>query len=466
VRTQARAGQTLRRWVGRHFYFGLWERLRSPDFVAQRRELARNAEQSAAAVRDLQQRKLSALLHHAYEQVPYYRRAFDERSLKPGDIRSAEDLKKLPLLTKAEIQRQREELRARLLPARHGGACMEYTGGSTGHPLAFYQDDHYRAVLLANLARSFALCGWRPGDPRAVLWGSDYDAQIHASLRGRVHDWLGNQVYLNAFASSEDELTAFAEQLRRFEPQLLVGYVSSLVAMARVLRRRRTEIPSSLGAIQSSAETLTPAQRELIESTFSCPVFDRYGCREMGNVAHECSVHAGLHVFTDLHVLEIVRDGATAPPGEEGLVVVTNLDNYAMPFIRYVIGDVGALAPASCACGLPFPLLARIQGRTSDIITSPSGRLIHGEFFTHLFYKVEAVRQFQVVQETLQDLTVRIVPGPGFDPAVIGHLESVIREHGDPGFRVETQLVDSIESAASGKFRFTISKVPPPFGSE
>jgi phenylacetate-CoA ligase len=148
-------------------------------------------------------------------------------------------------------------------------------------------------------------------------------------------------------------------------------------------------------------------------------------------------------------------------PGKPGRVVVTNLNNFAMPLIRYEIGDVAVASQQVCTCGRGLPLLESVLGRTSDFITSPSGKLIYGEFFTHLFYKIQGVYQFRVIQETTADLTVQIASGPDFDQqAALKYIEDAIHEHGDPAFRVRFELADQLPASSSGKYRFTLSKVP------
>jgi phenylacetate-CoA ligase len=445
--------------ASRYVYYGAYLRWRMRAMVAADEALQQDAGRSSAEIDALQAEKLRALIRHAHDTVPYYRGVFAERGLRPEDIRTPADLEKLPVLTKAIIQEQGASLRSSALPPDHGEVFVNHTGGSTGQPLTFYQDERYRTLANANLNRSLEWCGWFAGARTAHLWGADVDATRRRGLRGKVLNWMRNELFLNTFGASPNELAAFTGELRRFRPDFIVGYVSSLTTLALLLRERGID-DIRPRAIQSSAETLTEKQRRLIEETLHAPMFDRYGCREMGNIAHECSAHQGLHIFTDLHVVEVVRDGEPAPAGETGALILTNLDNYAMPFIRYAVGDVGVWSDRICSCGRPFPLLEKVQGRTADVITSPAGRLIHGEFFTHLFYGVEGVRQFQVVQDTREHLQIRIIAEPGFDPAAVARLERTILEHGDPAFRIDTELVDHIDQAASGKLRFTISHVP------
>ncbi len=414
----------------------------------------------------LQSRRLQTLIEHAYANVPYYRRVMSERGVRPAHIRSAADLPLLPLLTKDVIRDNLGELRAERGVDRPHLIQANHTGGSTGTPLDFYQDQAYRDWGSMELIRNYEMCGYRLGDPIAFVWGSDYDARTHATVRGRLRNALDNTLYLDAFDSSERDFVNWAKQLAAFRPRLLVGYATSLALLARVVETYG--LPSVRpGAIQSSAEVLTEAQRSLLQRTFHCEVFDRYGCREVGNIAHECNAHAGLHVLTDNNALELLHEGRAALPSETADIVVTNLHNRAMPFIRYVNGDLAVATDERCTCGRGLALIRAVVGRSADIIVAPSGKLLHGEFFSHLFYKVPTVKEFQVVQRTPTLLEVNLVPGPEFDQSeTLTFLRRVIQQYGDPAFDVQFVLADSIRRSASGKFRFTISEVPVQIGAQ
>jgi phenylacetate-CoA ligase len=433
---------------------------KSPGEYAALQRLRAQQWLTTAELEGIQRVKLERLVQHAYAHVPYYRQVMHDRGIRPEHVRSATDLTLLPLLTKSIIREHLLELRAERGIDQPQLVRENHTGGSTGVPLSFYQDAAYSTWAGADLLRNYEMCGYCTGDPIAYLWGSDYDAQLHRTLSGKIRDALNNRVFLDAFDSTEADFVKYARLLATVRPKLLVGYVSSLVLLARVVEAHgvRGVRPA---AIQSSAEVLTPAQRQLLEETFGCRVFDRYGCREVGNIAHECDRHGGLHILADNNLVELARDGCRVEPGEDGDLIVTNLNNLAMPFIRYDIGDSGRASAEACACGRGLPLLAAVTGRSADIIVAPSGKLLHGEFFTHLFYKIPSVSEFQVVQRTPTRLDVNLVPGPGFDQGqVVALLTTLIRDHADPRFAAEFFVLDRIPRSASGKLRFTMSDVP------
>ncbi len=416
-------------------------------------------------IQALQAKKLPLLLDHAYKTVPFYRRCFDEHGLRPNDVKDLSDLKRLPILTKRDIQQDVTRLVSDQFKEKK--KIEDYSGGSTGRPTRFYQDFSYKAWEQADMLRCYRMTGYQLGTRWAFLWGSDHDASTHRGYWGAIKDHIiYNLVWINTFDLTADTLLRTLEQMARWQPKIIVAYVSSVALLAKLIREKQIR-GISPKAIQTSAEVLTPDTRQLIESAFGCPVFDRYGCREMGNIAHECERHNGLHILAENNLVELVDDnGRAAQPGSAGRLVVTNLNNYAMPFIRYDTGDLAVSAQQNCRCGRGLPLLSSVQGRISDVISSPSGKLLHGEFFSHLFYKVDGISQFRVIQKSRRDLLVQIVPAQNFQEAkVFSYLRQAISQHGDPEFEIHFELHSHLPPAPSGKYRFTISELPVQLGN-
>jgi phenylacetate-CoA ligase len=401
--------------------------------------------------------KLRSLLAHAEARVPHYRKTFAERGFAACRIESVEDLQALPVLTKTTIQENLEALLSADKEERSYYANR--TGGSTGNMLSFYQDHGYSCAGLADLQRNFFWCGFRPCDPHVYLWGSDTDSREFKTVRSVARGLLvPNTLWINAFDIRWDALPFYACLLGWFKPRFIYGYVSVVMQFVRYLGENgiRNIRPQ---AVQTTAEVLLPEHRELIRDVLGCPVFNRYGCREVGNIAHECGAHEGLHVLGENNLVEILKLESDEPAsiGEVGRIVVTNLNNYVMPFIRYEVGDLGRFLGKRCSCGRGLPLMDVDAGRVSDMIISPGGKWIHGEFFTHLFYKIPEVRQFQVTQADREHLRILVVPGPGLRTEVLKRLEDEIRACGDPGFVIETRIVDRIPCSPSGKFQFVTS---------
>jgi phenylacetate-CoA ligase len=255
---------------------------------------------------------------------------------------------------------------------------------------------------------------------------------------------------------SPARMRAFSARLSRLRPAVVRGYASALAIYARHLRETGRPFPAPRGVI-SCAETLTAPVRELLSEVFECPVFDRYGSREFGLIASQCE-SGSYHVNTRGVWVEILNGGRPAAPGTPGRVVVTGLAARAMPLVRYDTGDVAEAAePAPCPCGRGLPLMGPVHGRVSDFVVTPDGRLVHGEFFTHLFYGCRSVRSFAVRQDGRGDVTVSIAgEGPELAAEVEAALAAMARRLGS-GVRIAARHVADLPAGPSGKRRFVIS---------
>jgi len=406
---------------------------------------------SPEGIKDLQAARLRKLLIRARDHSPYYRNLFSEHGLAIGNEIGLDWLAGVPLL-------RREDLQSKLNSILCDNAASPYlnsSGGSTGNPVNFYQDDFY-----VNYARAANLLfmdwmGIRSGDKTAVFWGADRDFKDQ-SLRFKMWQLFDRVRALNSFSMSDELIVDFLKGLDRFQPRYIQGYAGSLYFIARMINDSNP-ISFRPVAVRSSAETLFDFQRNEIEKAFGAPVYNFYGSREVNNLAAECSAHEGLHQFASGRIMEIVDEiGSPVRDGELGQIAVTDLTNFTFPFIRYLNGDVAIRRDRACSCGRGYPMVERICGRTTDMIVV-DGKYIHGEFFTHLFYKRPDIRQFQVVQEREKSLKIIVAPR---DAAVnIDDIIARIREKVGHTVDIETLFTDHIDATATGKYRFTISKV-------
>lgn len=425
-------------------------------------ELADSQWLSGAEVRELQERKLRRLVAHAYAHVGWWRQRMDELGLGPADIRTLDDLPRLPMLGKADV---RENLHFDLLADNldKGRVLKVATSGSTGEPFVCYADQHQLEIRWASTLRSMEWTGWRFGDRQARLWHQTIGMSPSQAFRERLDALLSRRLFIPAFEISEERLERFVRELERYRPVLIDGYAESFHYIAEYLRRRGPLALQPKGII-SSAQALDDESRKLIESAFGCRVFDKYGSREFSGIAYECEAHDGHHVVAESYVVEVLRDGRPALPGEVGEVVITDLNNLCLPFIRYRIGDLAvAMDPAvPCPCGRGLPRLGRIEGRVQSLILGSNGAVVPGTFFAHLFKDYDwLVRQYQVVQERPGQITLKVVRGPRFDATAFEReLLQALRRFLGADMQIDVEPVEQIAMVRTGKRQATLSRVP------
>lgn len=411
----------------------------------------------SSKIKELQWSRLKRLLKHAYLNVPYYRKVFNDLNLTPSNIRTIEDFQKIPVLTKEKLQNNLESLKARNY--KKNEFIENASGGSTGKPVIFFQHKERNERRDAAGIRQDRWAGWDIGKIRAILWGDRRDIGNANKLRKKVGDFFMNrELFLDAFNMDEKRMHEFAEQLKQFKAQVIVAYANAMFFFAKFVKKNEIKgiAPES---IITSAETLSPYKREIIETVFKCPVFNRYGCREVGLIASECSEHSGLHITMENVYVEVLNGGKPVNEGQDGEIVVTDLTNYTMPFIRYNLNDIVSLSNRLCKCGRGLPLIETIEGRTSDFIRTKDGRFIHGEFFTHLFYGVKEAKQFQLIQESLNKLVIKIVTSVSTKEGWLDEIKKKIQRVMGEETKIDFQFVKNIPVKNSGKFFFTISKI-------
>ena len=399
--------------------------------------------------------KLANLVRHACQNAPYYRNFVkNPEIITPDSVLPI--ISEWPLLTRSIIQKEGDNLLA-----EKGGEApfvQDSTGGSTGTPMIFQVDRSTQIARESSLLWADSLSGWRMGEKMAMLWGSDRDLNLSfSSWRLHLRWWIENRLWLNAFEMGPRELANYHRVLQRFRPAVLVAYAGAARALAAHLdeRQERSRYPSR--AVITSAEVLSDEARRMIERVFRVSVYDRYGDREFGAIAAECSAHSGLHVNESDVWLEVESH---APFSEPGNIIITYLHNRRMPFIRYDTGDMAILAPQSpCSCGRTTSRILKIAGRQSDMIKAQDGTAIHGEFFTHLFYGVKGVFEFQFIQESSERCRLLIV---GDSKSLTVHEKdwrNAILSKIGKGVALDFQYLEKIPQSLSGKHRFTISKI-------
>jgi phenylacetate-CoA ligase len=412
---------------------------------------------SPEALAALQFQRLKTLIDHCYREVPYYRRRWRELGILPEDIRSMDDYARLPVLTKADIRENFDDLQATSWRDR---LLFKRTGGSTGEPLKLgYTHESYERRM-AVMWRGYGWAGSRLGRRTLYLWAGAVGTpgRMHQFKDG-VYNALFARRMLNSFEMTESNLSTYADAIDRYRPAIIVGYVNPLTQLAKwiVETGRKMHRPD---AVIGAAEALHPHQRDVIANAFGCPVYNTYGCREVMLIASECAHHHGLHINADhlaLELLDTDRSRVASGPGE---VAITDLSNYGMPFIRYLNGDLATASTAySCPCGRGLPLLERVEGRVLDAIRTPDGRILPGEFFPHMLKDVPGLTRFQLVQRELHRLELSIVRGDGFDDASIAYIQRETAKVLGNEVALDHRFVDDIPLTQSGKHRVTRSEL-------
>ncbi len=343
--------------------------------------------------------------------------------------------------------------RTRLFPRK--------TSGSSGVSLFFYVDSVSMQWKRACAIRHNRWAGRDIGKPVAAIWGNPPTKE---GLRAQLKNLLLSRIrYLDTLKMNEHDMEAFARDLIARPAAVLFGHAHSLYLFARFVRARGLKGIVPQGII-STAMVLLEKERHVIESVFRAKVFDRYGCEEVGLIASECERHSGLHVNMDTLVVEVLKNGRPAKPGEVGEVVVSDLTNYGMPFIRYRVGDMAVPSDMRCGCGRGLPLLKKVEGRTADYVVTPDGALISGISLTENFATLlPEIDQIQIVQEKVDFLRLRIVKAEGFGRHSLQRIGALVTKRFGNTMRFECDFVDQIHQEKSGKYRFVISKVSVPF---
>ena len=422
------------------------------------RELERSQFLSTEELQALQLHRLRRLLEHTYRRCAFYRERFQASGLSPDDIRSLDDLRLLPPLEKRDIQEHSDKMVAKGWPQED--LFLDHTGGSTGAPIAFYSTRERRCWGKAATRRHNAWASCEIGDRVAYVWGAPRDLPSHTRRARLVNALSGQQIFLDTGHLDERKMTLFRETLIQFRPKIIQAYARSLAMFARFLRERGLRPPRPC-AIVTSAEVLEPADRQVIEEVFGCPVFNRYGCREVGVIASECPAHQGLHIAAEGLLIEIVHGNDPVRPGQQGAILVTDLLNLGMPMIRYRIGDMGVWEEGECSCGRGLPRLREVSGRVTDFLVGADGRLVSGVYLaTYVVARRTSLGQVQILQEEPGRVRYRIKPGPSFQGRDdLDYLQRETTRYLGEGTLVDWEFTDNLGPEPSGKYIFSRSLV-------
>jgi len=400
----------------------------------------------------LQKSRFLALCKHAEKNSRYYHDRTAIKALNPANSLDA-TLATLPLLTKDLVSEHYQSL---VINSPDQENIKKSTGGSTGNPFHFELDYASYIKREAVMWRGYGWAGYTYGQRALYLWGADAGVMGAAKkLKDRMYHRFYNRKMLNSFALSEHNMADYLKTINQHKPSVIVSYVNPIFILSQYIIDNNIPIRAP-HRILTGAEPLYEFQRKTIQKAFQCKVMNTYGCREFMLIGAECEQQDGLHINSDHLIVETLNDQGESVIDEEGDVVITDLFNYGMPFIRYKNGDRAILSSKKCACGNPFPLIKEIKGRKLDAIKAPNGSILPGEFFPHLLKDIRAINKFQVVQNCLEELELSVVQSGVLQPADRKYIENELDRYTDGSLKLKVKVVDDIPLTASGKYRVTV----------
>ena len=444
----------LRSFMATVYSRGRGKKKFGPKFDEALAHLQRTQWYSNEQLRELQDEKLRRVIEHASRHVPYYQATLAALGLSAQDIRGREDLHRLPIINKAIVQPRLQEFRSTV---HAQDAEVIHSSGTTGKAIDVAVERDYLKLEKAFLWLQRSWCGVKPGDRTAYFTGHPVVPVKRTRPPFWIFDGSENRNFFSLQHMSAAHLPAYAQELAKFNPLLIVGYPTAIYLLALYLCDAGITTVRPRG-IFTASETLLPHQRETMERAFGCPVMDLYGQAEYCGMIMQCE-RGSYHIQEEYGVVEILaQDGQPAKPGEIGEVICTGLNNLAMPFIRYRTGDTAIPRAGTCACGRGGALVERITGRMEDVVVTPDGRFLSRLDF--VFKEMPFVQEAQMIQETKTLLRIRIVPREGFSQADQDRIAANLRERAGDGLQFQFEIVDHIPRLANGKFRYVISKVP------
>lgn len=423
----------------------------------------RRAYWKPSKLRKFQEKRLRYVIRYAYDNVPFYRRKFREANVHPDDVKYLEDLKKLPIIEKDEFRRTSPEERVSKEFDINKLKVVK-TGGSTGKPLRIYltqfEDDWRKAIYM----RANIMCGQRPRDRWVAITAPHHFGDV-TGLQRKLG--LFAQTCLSVF----DDFIKHIDFICKFKPDILDGYSGALLLLAREVKKRGIDVIRPK-VIFGNADLIDDVSRKFLEEVFDAPYCDQFGCAEVDRTAWNCLERNGYHMDLDSVIFEFVdENGESVAEGECGQILYTSLFNFAMPFIRYSVGDLGRTSREQCVCGVKLPLMDVVEGRKDSIIILPNGRLLSPRAFTvamGMFRFYNYIEQFRIIQRRVDFFEVYLkmekidANNDVVRKELITHLVKVLNLK-DSGVIFDVKIVDDIPLNKSGKLMSVVSEIYPSF---
>lgn len=425
----------------------------APNVRAYAKEFLITDHYSSAQIEAYQMKKLRTLLEFSYAHVPYYHHLFDSLGLKPTDIKSTADLQHLPILTKEIIRKEGENMYADI-PMK--GVKLTSTSGSSGSPVVLKKTKEAREIEQALMYRYKKNAGVDPNGCSLIIWGG-HSFSFVGGVINKIKHWLLNEQFYDTYHITDAMVADIIATLDTGKVTYLRGYTSAVFYVAQQILARGLHY--ELPFVSVSAEKLLDSQRAIIEQAFGPNLFDQYGCGECGAVAYECGEHNGLHHNFEHSILEVLDE--QGHPAQTGRAILTNLDNFAMPLIRYENGDVLTLSSTNCSCGRQSLLIKKIEGRTYDIFYGENGKVVHAGFLDDVLLDVNLlnkyhIRQLQIIQKEPLLFVCKYIAPLTISESDRLELESTYKKYLGEHIQLLMQRVDALYVPESGKRHFVV----------
>ncbi len=431
------------------------------DFVSLLAEAEKNQWRSPAEIKQIQSEKLTKLVEHAATKVPYYKQLFEKQGLSARDILSADDLSKLPILTKQTLREKLAEILTPGIKLEELTKCA--TSGSTGVPIEVYFDKHRSNCSWVYNTRANRWGGLTWGARVANCWTkqlrepSPPERPHYKQLLDHFHQMLlgeNPESYFSPFGYSKDDLSRYALELKDFKPEVLYGFPSTVVEITKSIEKKGvTGIKPK--TVLCGGEVFYKDMREYLEGFFGARCHSRYGTREADVLACDCE-HGNMHCNDDFLVVELIK----SPDAEYHSVLVTDLNNFAVPLIRYDLGDAASVVDSQCPCGRGLSLIGAVEGRKSDILRTFDGKMILSSWVKYLFYETHSIDKYQVRQIDYQNFSIDIVPNsPDYEQELYPIKNKICEMFGE-GTKININEVADLPPQKGGKYAYIISEIP------
>ena len=394
--------------------------------------------------------KLRRLITHCYENVPYYRRVMQERKLVPADIRRAADLAKLPILTKDLLRKFYDDLMASNVGSMR--TVWAKTGGTTGEPIRVCRNIQCVAWTSMCYERGLRWGGLVSGKPRVKLFGGSL-GMGHDRPVQRIGAWLRGELFLPAFELRVENAKKYFDAIKQSKSRFIIGYASAIYRLAELARQINESVEFT--AVFPTAELMLPGWEQSIRKTFNCEVLPYYGCGEVHSLGFSNPSVGGYSIPEEHALIEIMqRDGSILLDGE-GRFLLTDLDNYAMPIIRYLNGDAGKISLHSEKH--PWRSIERLDGRFNNLLMTDSGDLISGVIGTHVFRHTVSVKRYQIIQEEPLRVVIKVVPEVEITEDDKELIIRLFSQHLGSRMKITIQIISDLPVPPSGKSVFVIN---------